>query len=104
MSCSSLDEFEKSEIESLKEDLINSVSTEFNSAPSSPVHTKTFLSVARSAPPSPISCRDSAPRSKSVQNIVAAIDSGNLATLSELKDFGNFKGYKDLKNFKVSQV
>ena len=104
MSCSSLDEFEKSEIESIKEDLINSVSTEFNSAPSSPVHTKTFLSVARSAPPSPISCRDSAPRSKSVQNIVAAIDSGNLATLSELKDFGNFKGYKDLKNFKGSQV
>ena len=57
MSNNSLSEHEKSEIESIKEDLINSVSTEFDSAPSSPLHEKTLESFkfeSRSAPPSPI--------------------------------------------------
>ena len=57
MSNSSLSELERSEIESLKEDLINSIDLETNSAPTSPLQARfgadLLVQQVKSAPPSP---------------------------------------------------
>ena len=86
MSSSSLTDLERSEIEDLKEDLINSVSTEYSSLPSSPlskVNFESFDLVTRTAPPSPIIFRDNLSRHRSVSNLISDFENRSLDSFKE---------------------
>ena len=78
MSNSSLSE-PGSDLEDIKEDLINSIQYEGISAPVSPVHEQIgadqFKPISRSAPPSPVSRRVSLPLSSRVRNLISDIES-----------------------------
>ena len=83
MSQSSLSENEKSEIENLKEDLINSI-TEFHSLPTSPLSNKSSVELfkleTRSAPPSPIFRRENLLRPNSIQNLISVFEDKQLGS------------------------
>ena len=77
MSSNSLTDLERSEIEDLKEDLINSVSLEYSSLPSSPTGGSNSR-VSRTAPPSPVKFRDSLSRHRSVSYLISDFENRHL--------------------------
>ena len=93
-----LTDLEKSEIEDLKDDLINSVSTEFSSLPSSPsgkIDLELINLVSRTAPPSPIKFRENLSRYKSVSHLVLDFES---------RSFDSFRESRVAQTVKMSAI